>query len=285
MAASRKPGPLGIGANEPVIDKGTSALTESPLPGPTGTEPVASNRKRSCPCSGMEKTTISGLGVIPGYSGNFPSPLQVMWYVPGKDEPFRLSVQDKEIRQWIRQAADYHGIPHILLAVILQQENVPQATELQKILQFGERSLTTFAAIMDEVLFDLIPDKIAGGSSGFANMSRNALRSAAEYSEKMYGRPPLPNSVKYRILGWNQDTRISGDDWKSDLYYCAAHLRQLIDYVTKRICHNGAINLTELEKIIAAYNGSGPLAAKYAKDAMKLLSDAASGKASLYFYE
>lgn len=105
-----------------------------------------------------------------------------MWYVPGKDEPFRLSISDTEIRQWIKQAADYQGIPHILLAVILQQENPPNGTELQKVLQFGERSVTTFAAIMDDVFFDLVPDKVAGGSSGFANMSRSALQSAAEYS-------------------------------------------------------------------------------------------------------
>ena len=37
--ASRLPGPLGVGANKPVIDKGTLALTNSPLPGPVGTKP------------------------------------------------------------------------------------------------------------------------------------------------------------------------------------------------------------------------------------------------------
>jgi hypothetical protein len=197
----------------------------------------------------------------------------------------RLYVPDKEIRQWIKQAAEYHGIPHVLLAVILQQENGPNATTTQKVLQFGERSLTTFAAIMDDVFWDVVPDKIAGGSSGFANMSRSALRGAARYSETMYGRPPLPSSVQYRILGWNQDTRVSGDDWKADLYYCAAHLRQLIDRVTHTPCHRGALNLAQLEKVIAAYNGSGALAAKYAKDAMALLARAEKGQDQLYFYQ
>ncbi len=279
--SSSKPGILGVEPNEQIIDKGTLARTNTPLPGPI----LQKNAGRKCPCSGMENTTITGLSPIPGYSGNLSSPFPVMWYVPGKDEPFRLSVQDKEIRQWVRQAVGYHKIPHVLLAVILQQENGPNATTTQKVLQFTERSLTTFAAILDNALFDVVPDKVAGGSTGFANMSRSALQSAALYSEKMYGRPPLPDSVKFRILGWNQDTRVSGDDWKADLYYCAAHLRQLIDYVTNRICHNGTISISELEKVIAAYNGSGPLAKKYAKDAMKLLSDAASGKAALYFYE
>jgi hypothetical protein len=37
--ASRLPGPLGVGANKPVIDKGTLALTNSPLPGSVGTKP------------------------------------------------------------------------------------------------------------------------------------------------------------------------------------------------------------------------------------------------------
>ncbi|MFI3199776.1 MAG: peptidoglycan-binding domain-containing protein [Methylococcaceae bacterium] len=36
--ASRIPGPLGVGANKPVIDKGTMALTNSPLPRPIGIE-------------------------------------------------------------------------------------------------------------------------------------------------------------------------------------------------------------------------------------------------------
>ena len=41
----------------------------------------------------------------------------------------------------------------------------------------------------------------------------------------------------------------------------------------------------QLQKVIASYTGSGPLAEKYGRDAIKLLSDAAAGKATLYFYE
>jgi len=198
--ASRLPGPLGTDTNNPAIDHGTLARTASPLPGPQRSRLPASIKKRGCPCSGKEKTTISGLTSIRSYSGDFPSPLQAMWYVPSKNEPPRLSVPDKEIRQWIRQASEYHGVPHILLATILQQENAPSASEVRKVLQFAERTATTFAAIADSVLWDLVPDSIAGGSSGFANMSRSALHNAATYSERMYGRPPLPDSVKYRIF-------------------------------------------------------------------------------------
>jgi hypothetical protein len=37
MAGASLPGPLGIGANQPVVDQGTSAVIASPLPVPTGT--------------------------------------------------------------------------------------------------------------------------------------------------------------------------------------------------------------------------------------------------------
>ena len=177
-------------------------------------------------------TYITGLGEIASYRGNFPSPLQVMWYVPENDEIFKIKISDSEIRRWIKDAADYHNIPHALLALILQQENAPNAPTWRKIGQFGERTLTTFAAILDENLWDIVPDKISGGSSGFANMSRKTLRGAASYIETEYNKEVLPDNVKYRFLGLEQDTRIPGDDWKADLYYCAAHLRQLIDRVT-----------------------------------------------------
>lgn len=261
MVASPKP--VAVGADQ--------HLPEKPKPG--------------CACKGTEVTEIVGVATIGSFAGAIPSPLKLLWYVPGQGDGFKMTISDTELRKWVREAAAYQGIPHLLLAVILQQENGPNATTFQKIGQFGERSITTFAAIMDNVLWDAIPDKIAGGSTGLANMSRNALKGAATYSETTYCRPPLPDSVKYRILGWNQDTRISGDDCKADLYYCAAHLRELIDRVTKIRCHSGALNSIELENVIKAYNGSGPLAEKYAKDAMNLIKNAAEGKAVLYFYE
>ncbi len=39
----------------------------------------------------------------------------------------------------------------------------------------------------------------------------------------------MPHSVRFRQGGWDQYNLISGVDWKADLYYAAAHLRQLID--------------------------------------------------------
>lgn len=116
-------------------------------------------------------------------------------------------------------------------------------------------------------------------------MPRASLVDAAEYTERQYGKNPLSNEARYRAFGWDQDTRVSGDDFRADLYYCAAHLRQLIDRVTGGPCHNGPITMSQLRSVIKAYNGSGPMAEKYADDAMKLLQGAINGSAKLYFYE
>ena len=236
-------------------------------------------------CTGCEKTIVAGLPRIPSYRGEFPSPLQAMWYVPEKSELLKLKIPDKEIRRWIKNASVYHGIPHVLLALILQQENGPNGTTFQKWGQFAERSITTFGAIVDKYLWDIFPDAISKGSSGFANMSRAALVDAAQYTEKYYGKNPLSNQARYRAFGWDQDTRVSGDDFRADLYYCAAHLRQLIDRVTRKTCHNGAITQSQLRLVIKAYNGSGGMAEKYADDAMKNLKGAIAGTTTLYFYE
>jgi len=240
---------------------------------------------RVCRCNGREISSVAGYESVPSYTGELPSPLQVMWYVPETKELLKTSFSDTEIRLWVKQAAAYHGIPHILLAVILQQENGPKGSKFLQTLQFGERSLTTFLAIVDGMVFDAVPDKLAGGSSGFANMSRATLQNSVIYTENYYCKKPMPEDVQYRIFGWDQDTRIPGDDWKADLYYAAGLLRELIDRATGVRCHSGALTSEQLQKVIASYNGSGPLAEKYSSDAMKLLEDAKAGAAWLYFYE
>lgn len=230
------------------------------------------------------KHTIEGLGEIDSYTGDFPSPLQAMWYTPENDEIFKSFHSDKEIRSWVKDAADYHGVPQEMLSVILQQENGPNATDTQKVLQFGERSLTTLSAIADKYLWDVVPDEIAGGSSGLANMSRATLEDACKYTEEKYNKNPLPDDVRYRMLGWDQDTRIPGDDWKADVYYSAAHIRQLIDNATDGQ-YDGRITIDQARQVASGYNGSGPLAEKYGSDAIQTLKDAAAGKTQLYFYE
>ena len=248
------------------------------------TNPCASCKQ--CPCPGQYTAQIEGLGPIPSYTGGFPSPLPLMWYVPEDvEEAFTVYFPPSTIRGWIRQAADYHGVPYVLTAVILQQENAPEAPRWKQVGQFAERSLTTLAAIVDEALGDIVPDKISGGSSGIANISRATLRDAANYIERTYCRTVLPEDVRRRLLGWSQDTRIQGDDLKSDLYYMTAHLRQLIDRVMGQPCYNGPLTLEQVKKVAAAYNGSGPLAVKYGEDALRRLQRAAAGQTPLYFYE
>lgn len=237
-----------------------------------------------CACSGDEIAEYECENSISNYTEDLPSPLQVMWYVPENDEILKIHIPDKEIRSWIREAAAYHGIPHSFLAVILQQENGPNATFLQKFLQFGERSLTTFLAIVDEAI-EIIPDKASKGSSGFANMSYNTLRSASLYIESNYCKNPMPDSVRYRVLGWDQDTRIPGDDWKADLYYAASHIRELIDREKEILCFSGKLTASDARGVFRRYNGSGPMAEKYADDAKALLEGAVNGEKILFFYE
>ena len=236
-------------------------------------------------CSGEEMSTLPGESAIKSYSGDFPSPLQAMNYTWGRNDIARFWFPDQEIRGWVKDAARYHGIPNSMLSVILQQEKSPNASTWRQFLQFGERQLTTAAAVLDEWLFDIVPDVVSKGSSGFANMSYNTLKQAALYSKDNYGRQPIPEDIRYRLLGWDSDTRIPGDDWKADLYYAAAHLRELIDRVTNKTCQSGPLSDDEIKAVFRAYNGSGPLAEKYAEDAMARLSAAKNGTGPLYFFE
>ena len=247
------------------------------------TEPTSAERLAG-PAATPAGTSIQGLGHIPSYTGDLPSPLQLMWYAPEGGELLKMHYPDSEIRGWVRDAAAYNDVPHELMAVVLQQENAPSASTLHQILQFGERSLTTFAAILDQLPGGPVPDALAGGSSGIANMKRDTLQSGARYIESTYWRPALPDDVRYRALGWDQDTRIPGDDLKADLYYASGVMRQLIDR-EMGTGYQGPLTLEQTQRIIASYNGSGPLANKYGEDAMNTLQQAAQGGAPLYFYE
>ena len=246
---------------------------------------------KKCSCGGPHPLKIIGLGEIKNYTGDFPSPFQIMNYTPSsKEEPFlhQVFVPDKTIRKWIKDAAEYHEIPLEMISVILQQENAPSASKFRQFLQFGERTLTTIAAKLDNRFWDIIPNKIADGSSGFMNMRRPTLKETIKYTKEKYGRELMPTNVANRI-GYFYDTKvddgIQGADWRADLYYGAAHIRQLIDRVMGNVCSKGEITLEQVEKVFKSFNGSGAIAEKYGKDAIKLLKDAAEGKQTLYFYE
>ena len=60
---------------------------------------------------------------------------------------------------------------------------------------------------------------------------------------------------------------------------------QLVDRITGKKCYQGPLTKEQIERIAAAYNGSGPMAEKYGQDAMLVLQKAESGETPLYFYE
>ncbi|WP_312057095.1 hypothetical protein [Acinetobacter courvalinii] len=234
-----------------------------------------------CECTGSETATYIDESKIPSFNKPFKSPIKLYWMNIHKD--VGLFIDDSEIRKWVRDACNYHKIPHILLALILQNENNPNAPGWRKSAQFAERTITTAANIVDKVIF-IVPDKVSKGSSGIANVSDKALIDGVQNSLKKYCRPPIPSSIVKNIIGLSTDTRISGDDWRNDLYYAAAHLRYLIDRELGN-CFNGAMTTEQLKKVIKAYNGSGPEAEKYANNALANLNLAITGKGTLYFYE
>ncbi|MFV0306106.1 MAG: hypothetical protein ACK5IC_11575, partial [Moheibacter sp.] len=237
-----------------------------------------------CPCCGDLKTSIKDAKEIVSYTGDFPSPFQVMRYTSSKNEPIlhKIYVPDSTIRGWIKDAANYHGIPHEMITVIIQQENAPNSSKFRQFLQYLERTTTTSAAIIDEELWDIIPDKLADGSSGFMNMRRPTLEDTINYCKEL-----MPKEIANRegyISDTNADTAIQGADWRADLYYGAAHIRQLIDRQVGK-CSNGKITIEQVEKVFVSYNGSGPVADKYGKDAINLLNGAYNGTETLFFYE
>jgi len=243
----------------------------------------------NCFCCGEHNVKIKGLGNVKSYTGEFPSPFQIMNYTPSKNEPLKhqVYVSDSTIRSWIKDAAKYHGIPHEMIAVLIQQENAPSASKWKQFLQFGERTLTTTASELDRVLWDIVPDKVADGSAGFMNMRRPTLKSTVQYTKQNYCKELMPKDIANRIgyiFDSNVDVEVQGLDWRADLYYGAAHIRELIDRQVGK-CSKGEISIEQVEKIFASYNGSGPIAQKYGKDAIDLLTKASNGKATLYFYE
>ncbi|MBN6076939.1 hypothetical protein HYE59_08210 [Aggregatibacter actinomycetemcomitans] len=234
-----------------------------------------------CKCTGQEKVTFVDEDKIPSYSGEIKSPIKIIWLYPNTDDG--LIIKDSEVRKWVKDACEYHKIPHVILALILQNENNPNAPGWRKFAQFFERTITTAANIVDELVF-IIPNFISKGSSGIANVSDQALKDGVRHSLENYARPPVPSSVARTFFGISTDTRISGDDWRNDLYYAAAHIRYLIDK-TFGDCYSGELSNEELRLIIKAYNGSGPAADKYAQNAMANLDLAIHKKGNLYFYE
>ncbi len=186
--------------------------------------------------------------------------------------------QETSIKRWMYEAARYNSVPVVLMAVILQQENAPTVSETVKQLQSGERRLQTLAGEKDEQYWGIMPDKFAGGSTGIANLSRQTLRDAAAYLETRYRKPVIPDAIRNE----KGDPRLAGIDEQLDLYYMSAVLRQLID---RHVSPTSVGNLSDdaFARVAQAYNGSGPKAIKYRKDAVARLNAARQGTVPLLF--
>ena len=70
--------------------------------------------------------------------------------------------------------------------------------------------------------------------------------------------------------------------WVKD---AAAHVRQLITQIMGDKCYSGELSAEQMEKIFSAYNGRGPAALKYGRDAMTRIAKAISEYEWLVFYE
>lgn len=286
--------PLNVGKNYTIWVKRATVTNTAKL-NPMSTGNVSKNHKTYA--------QIKDLGFIPSYKGEFPSPLTLMWYAP-TDEELRIAkkeISDKipatKIRNWVKDASKYHGIPHVLLAALLQNENPIREKGalgwLHNLAQFIERSGTTFIQIIDEKAGDIIPDKIgntriASGSSGIANLTRVNLRVAIKYTKEVYNRDIIPTYVRYRNSGYDSYTKISGDDLKNDLYYTSAYIRRLIDIITSNNYDpNEGITIEQAEQVLTLYNGplERPEAKAYGKRAISHILKAKEGILDLYFYE
>lgn len=186
--------------------------------------------------------------------------------------------QETSIKRWIYDASRYNNVPVVLMAIILQQENAPNVSETVKQLQAGERRVQTLAGLNDDQYWGVMPDKVAGGSTGIANLSRQTLRDASVYLETHYHKPAIPDAIRQD----KGDPRLAGIDEQLDLYYMSALLRQLID---RHVSQASIGNLSDeaIARVAQAYNGSGPKAVKYGRDAVARLNAARQGTAPLLF--
>ncbi len=234
-----------------------------------------------------QRTTLEGFNNIKPHTGGIPILPGI--YLKMRDnflDPSDYKLTANDIREWVSDASKYHDVPPELVAVILQQENNPEASTLRKIGQYIERQGTTVLAALDKITGDIIPDKLAGGSTGIGNVTRPTLQGTIDYTEKTYHKPIMPDSENNTALSFiKHDTGISGLDMKADVYYVAAHLRQLIDReVGGGRPYQGSLNREQIQRVLAAYNGSGTDALKYGQDAVERLDKANRGEKPLYFF-
>ena len=251
-------------------------------------------------------TAIVGLERVPSYTGELPVWRRALDLSLNPHVAiFQAMPSSKAVRSWVREAAIYHDVPHVLLALVLQEENKPNVPEWILAGQYGERRVQAFGALLEAHGFP-VWDKISGGSAGIINMKRETFRKTDDYITSTYKRPVAPDSVKPlpRLLApdiytksdgiklpfvevniFDYDLRIPGQDMRVDLYYMAGRLRQIID--TKKgggSPYSGPLTVDDIRTIAAAYNGDGPDAAEYGRKSADRLTRVLAGTEPLYFY-
>jgi hypothetical protein len=258
-------------------------------------------QEKKCKCGGPHPLIIVGDEVKPigGYTGALRAPGLLFKQTGSSTETFNPQELEnsKLIRRWAREASAYHEIPYVMLAAILEQENGQIVSTYRQTGQAGERFTQTNLNVIDKMTGGLLtngwPSKIpyfgskiaksAAGSTGIMNMLRSTLDETVAYTHETYKRPMLPSDKN------NINKGVAGVDVEADLYYGAAHIRQLIDRVVGNPCSKGEITLEQVRNVFRAYNGGfsaiNPDADKYADDAMVKLKGAYNGSRVLYFYE
>ncbi|SFR38615.1 hypothetical protein SAMN04488002_1073 [Litoreibacter janthinus] len=117
------------------------------------------------------------------------------------------------------------------------------------------------------------------------NMSDATLNNAIEYTLTTYCKNPIADRDRYAMFGIDSDLRITGYDMIADFYYCAAHIRQNIDALLGGPCFTGVLDDSQMARVIAAYNGTGPAAARYGQEGVDAIDGAICRSGSLYWYE
>ncbi|MDR2926139.1 MAG: hypothetical protein LBU76_09390, partial [Azoarcus sp.] len=189
----------------------------------------------------------------------------------------RAIENSKRIRRWAREAAEYHEIPYEMLAVLLEQENGQNVSAFRRFAQGYERFLQFSGAVIKDATGMPVPG--AGGSTGIINMLRSTFLETISYTKEKYARPLLP------VHKQDIDSGFAGVDIEADLYYGAAHIRQLIDDVVGNPCTKGEISLEQVKKVFVRYNGTREDAKKYGDAATNKLLGAYKGTFTLHFYE
>jgi hypothetical protein len=174
------------------------------------------------------------------------------------------------LRAAVDKAAHWACVPAELLAAVLQNENSPKATEVDRFLQGAERTAQALTGF---------------GSAGFGNVKPETLKEAKGVFEKFY---------KWSILGPGVKNAGQNHNVQTDIYHAAAVLRDCLN----KAWSGGARSLSKAElkkyeyypyfggtvtedvaiRTMGHYNGMGDAAKKYGEDAMYRVK-----KQTLYF--